>query len=85
MEGSIDELRDDDHLLFAASDGAPYVPGARQRAQRRRRRRRVNRLAPFVALVLILGLVGVSYKIVSSVGKRFATLDYSGSGQGSPG
>ena len=82
MEGSIDELRDDDHLLFAAGDGAPYVPGARKRAQRRRRRRRLTRLAPLVALVLILGLVVVSYKIVSSVGDRFATPDYSGSGQG---
>ncbi|HEX8769020.1 MAG TPA: endolytic transglycosylase MltG, partial [Jatrophihabitans sp.] len=82
MEGSIDELRDDDHLLFASRDGASHVPGARTRSQRRRKRRRAGRLAPFVALILILGLIGVSYKIVSSVSTRFATPDYSGSGQG---
>lgn len=81
MEGSIDELRDDDHPLFDSDDGQ-HVPGARKRAQRRRRRRRRHRLAPIVAIVLILGLIAVSYKIVSSVSKRFATPDYSGSGQG---
>jgi UPF0755 protein len=81
VEGSIDELRDDD-LFFASSEGAPHVPGARKRSQRHQKRRRLNRLAPFVAIVLILGLIGVSYKIVTSVSKRFATPDYSGSGQG---
>ena len=82
MEGSIDELRDDDHPLFDSDDGASHVPGARKRAQRRQRRRRRHRLAPIVAIVLILGLIAVSYQIVSSVSKRFATPDYSGSGQG---
>jgi UPF0755 protein len=82
VEGSIDELRDDDHLLFASHDDAPHVPGARKRSQRRQKRRRAHRLAPLVAIVLILGLIVVSYKIVSSVGKRFDTPDYSGSGQG---
>jgi peptidoglycan lytic transglycosylase G len=81
VEGSIDELRDDDHLLFASRDGAPHVPGSRKRSQRHQRRRRA-RLAPFVALVLILGLVVASYKIVTSVSGRFATPDYSGSPQG---
>ncbi|MEO6502020.1 MAG: endolytic transglycosylase MltG [Jatrophihabitantaceae bacterium] len=83
MEGSIDELRDDDHPLFDSDDDASHVPGARKRAQRRRQmRRRRHRLAPIVAIVLILGLIAVSYKIVISVSKRFATPDYSGSGQG---
>lgn len=82
MEGSIDELRDDDHPLFDSDDGASHVPGSRKRAQRRQRRRRRHRLAPIIAIVLILGLIAVSYQIVSSVSKRFATPDYSGSGQG---
>jgi UPF0755 protein len=82
VEGSIDELRDDEHLLFASPDGAPHVPGARKRSQRHQGRRRAHRFAPFVAIILILGLIGVSYKIVTSVSKRFATPDYSGSGQG---
>lgn len=82
MEGSIDELRDDDHPLFDSDDGRPHVPGARKRAQRRQRRRRRHRLAPILAIVLILGLIAVSYQIVSSVSERFATPDYSGSGQG---
>jgi UPF0755 protein len=82
VEGSIDELRDDDHLLFDPGDGTPYVPGARKRSQRRRKPKRSHRLAPFVAIVLILGLIVVSYKIVGSVSKRFATPDYVGSGQG---
>jgi UPF0755 protein len=83
VEGSIDELRDDDHLLFAPREGASHVPGSRRRSQRHQKRRRARRIAPFVALVLILGLVGVSYKIVTSVSGRFATPDYSGSGEGS--
>jgi UPF0755 protein len=83
VEGSIDELRDDDHLLFAPRDGASHVPGARKRSQRHQKPRRARRFAPFVALILILGLVLVSYKIVTSVSDRFATPDYSGSGQGS--
>ena len=82
MEGSIEELRDDDHLLFASRDGASHVPGARKRSQRRKKRRRARRLAPLIALVLILGLVVVSYKIVTSVSNRFATPDYSGAGDG---
>jgi UPF0755 protein len=82
VEGSIDELRDDDHPLFDSDDGASHVPGARKRAQRRQRRRRRHRLAPIIAIVLILGLIAVSYQIVSSVSKRFVTPDYSGSGQG---
>jgi UPF0755 protein len=82
VEGSIDELRDDDHLLFASRAGESHVPGARKRSQRRPKRRRASRFAPFVALALILGLVVVSYKIVSSVSTRFATPDYSGSGAG---
>ncbi len=83
MEGSIDELRDDDHPLFDSDDGeVSHVPGARKRAQRRQRRRRRHRLAPIVAIVLILGLIVVSYQIVNSVSKRFATPDYSGSGEG---
>ena len=80
MDGSIDEVRDDDHLLFASEDSASHVPGARTRSQRRRKRRRAGRLAPIVALVLVLVLIGVSYKIVSSVSTRFATPDYSGAG-----
>jgi UPF0755 protein len=83
VEGSIDELRDDDHPLFDSDDDASHVPGARKRAQRRRqKRRRRHRLAPIVAIVLIFALIGVSYKIVTSVTARFATPDYSGSGQG---
>jgi UPF0755 protein len=82
VEGSIDELRDDDHPLFDSPDGGSYVPGGRKRAQRRRRRRRRHRLAPIVAMVLILGLIVASYKIVTSVGERFTTPDYSGSGEG---
>ncbi|MEO7261975.1 MAG: endolytic transglycosylase MltG [Jatrophihabitantaceae bacterium] len=82
MEGSIDELRDDDHPLFDSDDGESHVPGARKRSQRHQKRRRRHRLAPIVAIVLILGLIAVSYKIVTSVSGRFATPDYSGAGQG---
>jgi UPF0755 protein len=84
VEGSIDELRDDDHPLFDSTDPGVHVTGAKNRSQRhqKRRRRRRNRLAPIVALVLILALVVVSYQIVQSVTKRFATPDYAGSGQG---
>jgi UPF0755 protein len=82
VEGSIEELRDDDHPLFDPRDGAPHIPGARPRSQRRRRRKRRNRFAPLVAIALILALIVVSYKIVTSVAHRFDTPDYSGSGQG---
>jgi UPF0755 protein len=87
VEGSIDEVRDDDHPLFDSGDGVPYVPGAQKRSQRRRaRRKRRHRIAPIVAIVLILALIGVSYKIVTSVADRFsgrfAIPDYAGSGQG---
>jgi UPF0755 protein len=102
VEGSIDEMRDGDHSLdfhpmdehrveehplFDSGDSGPYVPGARKRSQRRRARRRWrHRIAPIVAIVLIFGLIGVSYKIVTSVAdrfnNRFAVPDYAGSGQG---
>ncbi len=87
MEGSIDEVRDDEHPLFDSGENAPYVPGARKRSQRRRAgRRRRHRIAPIIAIVLIFVLIGVSYKIVTSVAgrfnDRFAVPDYAGSGQG---
>lgn len=84
MEGSIDELRDDSHPIFDSGNPEVHVPGARKRSQRhhKRRRRRRGRFAPIVAILLILGLVVVSFEIVHSVSKRFATPDYSGSGQG---
>jgi UPF0755 protein len=82
VEGSIDELRDDDHPIFDSADPGVHITGAQNRSQRHQKRRRRNRLAPIVAILLILGLVVVSYQIVHSVSKRFATPDYSGSGEG---
>lgn len=92
MEGSIDEVREDshpldDHPLFDSGDTAPYVPGAHKRSQRRRAgRKRRHRIAPIVAIVLILALIVVSFKIVTSVADRIngrlAVPDYAGSGQG---
>jgi UPF0755 protein len=82
VEGSIDELRDDDHPLFDSHEDGLHEPGARSRSQRRRKRQRRKRIAPFVAIILILGLIVVSFKIVTSVAHRFDTPDYTGSGQG---
>jgi len=84
VEGSIDELQDDDHPLFGSEDPDEHVAGSSKRSSRRRRasRRRRHRLAPILAIVLILGLVAVSYQIVHSVSKGFATPDYVGTGQG---
>jgi UPF0755 protein len=82
VEGSIDELREDDHPLFGSED--PYVPGAHKRAHRHtaNRRRRRRRVFPVLSLLLILALVGASYVLVKGVAAHFHTPDYAGSGQG---
>lgn len=84
MEGSIDELQDDDHPLFGSDDADQHVPGVRKRSHRRqqRRRRRRRRIAPILALIVIIALVVASYELVHSVTGRFATPDYTGSAQG---
>ncbi|HEX2902298.1 MAG TPA: endolytic transglycosylase MltG [Jatrophihabitans sp.] len=84
MEGSIDELRDDDHPLFG-SDEPAYVPGAQTRASRHRRRRRGRRrrrLVPLLSLLIVAALVAASYFIVKSAAGYFRTPDYSGAGTG---
>ncbi|MGI8666618.1 MAG: endolytic transglycosylase MltG [Jatrophihabitans sp.] len=84
MEGSIDELHDDDHPLFGSDEPPEHVPGVHKRSQRHhaRRRRRRHRLFPLVAVLIIVVLVGASYALVHSVAGTFRTQDYVGSGQG---
>ncbi|HTZ45636.1 MAG TPA: endolytic transglycosylase MltG [Jatrophihabitans sp.] len=84
MEGSIDELRGEDHPLFGSPDES-YVPGATSRSHRHRakRRNRRRRLFPILSFVLILALIGTSYLLVRSAAGYFRTPDYSGSGTGS--
>ena len=86
MEGSIDELTDDDHPLFGTDEPAPYVPGAQTRASRHRRRprgRKRRRLVPLLSLIIVIVLVGASYFIVKSAADYFQTKDYAGAGTGS--
>jgi len=81
VEGSIDELREDEHPLFGADE---YVPGAQPRAHRHhaKRRRRRRRVFPILSFVLILALIGASFLLVRSAANHFRTPDYSGSGTG---
>lgn len=86
VEGSIDELQDDDHPLFGSDEPATYVPGAQTRASRHRRRkrgRRRRRLVPLLSLLIVIALVGASYFIVKSAAGYFHTPDYAGAGTGS--
>ncbi len=84
MEGSIDELRDDDHPLFGSDEPANYVPGAAKRAHRHqvKRRRRRHRVFPLLSLVVILALIVASYVLVHSAAQHFRTRDWAGSGTG---
>lgn len=84
MEGSIDELRDDDHPLFGSDEPASYVPGAAKRSHRHhaRRRKRRHRVFPVLSLVVILALIGTSYVLVRSAAGHFKTPDWAGSGTG---
>ena len=84
MEGSIDELRDDDHPLFGSDEPANYVPGGAKRSHRHqvKRRRRRHRVFPVLSLVVILALIGASYVLVRSAADHFKTPDYVGSGTG---
>ena len=84
MEGSIDELRDDDHPLFGSDEPANYVPGAAKRAHRHqvKRRRRRHRVFPLLSLVVILALIGASFVLVHSAAQHFRTPDWAGSGTG---
>ncbi len=84
VDGSIEELHEDDHPIFGSEEPAAHVPGARQRSHRHhaRRQRRKRRFFPLIAILLILGLVGASYLLVHSVTGNFRTPDYTGSGQG---
>lgn len=84
VEGSIDELADDEHPLFGSDESPVYVPGAQRRASRHRskRRRRRRRFVGLLALVIVVGLIGASFVIVRSVAGQFQTKDYAGSGTG---
>ncbi|MDQ2837022.1 MAG: endolytic transglycosylase MltG [Actinomycetota bacterium] len=84
VEGSIDELPDDDHPLFGSDEPTAHIPGVHKRSHRHqvRKRRRRRRLFPLLSLVVILVLVLASYVLVHSVAGRFHTPDYSGSGLG---
>ena len=84
MEGSIDELQDDDHPLFGSEAAASHIPGVHKRSHRHhaRRRKRRRRLFPMLSLIVILALVGASYLLARSAAGDFRTPDYSGSGQG---
>ncbi|MCW2493752.1 MAG: endolytic transglycosylase MltG [Frankiales bacterium] len=89
VERTIEDLPDDDHPLFGAddpsrfADAAGYVPGSRRRADRRRPKpRRGRRLAPFLAILVIVAVVGAGYVLVRQVTTRFAVADYTGNGQG---
>jgi len=83
VEGSIDELRDEEHPLFG-SDEPAYVPGTAKRSHRHqaRRRRRRHRVAPVLSLLVILLLIGASYVLVRSAAGHFRTADWTGSGTG---
>jgi UPF0755 protein len=86
MEGSIDELAEDEHPLFGSDEPAGHVPGSQRRADRRadrhsaRRRRRRRRVFPLLSVVVILALIAASYLLVRSVLGTFRTPDYTGSG-----
>lgn len=89
MEGSIDELRDDDHPLFGSDEpatepAAAYVPGGAKRSHRHqaRRRRRRHRVFPVLSLLVILALIGASYVLVRSAASHFKTPDWTGTGTG---
>jgi UPF0755 protein len=88
VEGSIDELRDDDHPLFGSDEPASYVPGVAKRSHRHhvKRRRRRHRVFPVLSLLLIVVLVVASYVLVRSATdhfrSHFRTPDYTGSGTG---
>ncbi|HET6208810.1 MAG TPA: endolytic transglycosylase MltG [Jatrophihabitans sp.] len=84
VEGSIDELQEDEHPLFGSDEPAGHVPGTRRRADRHqaRRRRRRHRIFPLVSVLVILALIGASYLLVRSVAGSFRTPDYVGSGAG---
>jgi UPF0755 protein len=83
VEGSIDELRDDDHPLFGSDEPADGPGGAKRshRHQARRRRRR-HRVFPVLALLVILALIGASALLVRSAAGHFRTPDWTGSGTG---
>jgi UPF0755 protein len=84
VEGSIDELRDDEHPLFGSDEPANYVPGGAKRSQRHqaRRRRRRHRVFPVLSLLVILALIGASVLLVRSAASHFRTPDWTGSGTG---
>jgi UPF0755 protein len=84
MEGSIDELHEDEHPLFGSDEPGGHVPGTLRRADRHqaRRRRRRRRLFPLLSLLVIGVLIGASVPLVRSVAGSFHTPDYVGSGVG---
>lgn len=84
MEGSIDELRDEDHPLFGSDEPASYVPGVAKRSHRHqvKRRRRRHRVFPILSLIVIVALIVASVLLVRSAAGHFRTPDYTGSGIG---
>lgn len=85
VEGPFSDHPDDDHPLFGSVEPTAQVAGSRQRSQRRQksRRKRRHRIAPLIAFVVILVLIGSSYALVRSIRADFVTPDYQGAGQGS--
>jgi UPF0755 protein len=85
VEGSIEELRGEDHPLFGSDETPHYVPGREKRSHRHqsKRRNRRRRLVPLLSFVVIIVLVVASYSLVRSVAGRLRTPDYTGSGTGS--
>jgi UPF0755 protein len=84
VDGSIEELHEDDHPIFGSAEPVAHVPGAQKRSHRHQahRRRRKRRFFPLAAILVIIALVGASYLLVHSVAGNFRTPDYTGSGQG---
>jgi UPF0755 protein len=84
VDGSIDELHEDEHPIFGSDEPVGYAPGKRRRADRHqaRRRRRRRRFFPLLSLLVIAVLIVASLLLVRSVAGTFRTPDYSGSGTG---
>jgi UPF0755 protein len=84
VDGSIDELHDDEHPLFGSEEPTHHIPGLHRRSDRHqnRRRRRRGRFFPLLSLIVIVALVAASYLLVRSVAGDFRTPDYTGPGQG---
>jgi UPF0755 protein len=85
VDGPFSDSPDDDHPLFGSAEPVPHVPGSRTRSQRREKppRKRRHRIAPVIAFLVILVVVGASYVLVRSIRADLVTPDYTGSGQGS--